>query len=372
MSEESKLTFKEKCKQYLFERWDYILHMFDHEEIKEPLSNAEVELKKIIKECLTSRTKSYRYVLPTQLLSKSVDHSLNCTSLQVGHESPGSFDARTIAHYVIVPFDNDNHDVLGGSKEPYVNNPLRCPAVSVIYRDRQRNKGDWDKLIFVLNKVQNQNNESYTRKVFDQILFEIHKLLDSVRVIYPIPSRISLKQTVILLEEFLSERSGGSRLEAIATALFRTISDKFNLFDEVRREKINVADVSSGMVADIECYLNKRIALLVEVKDRSLSLIQLNAKIDSARSKQIKEILFMAQNGIEDSNRSEIETKIAQEFTSGQNIYVTDLSHFAEGILIILGENGRVDFLKKIGLELDSSKSPIKDKKTWAALLRKI
>jgi len=40
MSEESKLTFKEKCKQYLFERWDYILHMFDHEEIKEPLSNA--------------------------------------------------------------------------------------------------------------------------------------------------------------------------------------------------------------------------------------------------------------------------------------------------------------------------------------------
>ncbi|MFQ5584703.1 MAG: restriction endonuclease, SacI family, partial [Calditrichia bacterium] len=132
------------------------------------------------------------------------------------------------------------------------------------------------------------------------------------------------------------------------------------------------ADASSGLVADIECYLDNKIVLLVEVKDRSLSLTQLNAKIDVARSNHIREILFMAQKGIEESNRNEIETKITQEFTSGQNIYVTDLLRFAEGILILLGEKGRVNFLNKIGPELDNSKSPIKDRKAWANLLRKM
>lgn len=126
------------------------------------------------------------------------------------------------------------------------------------------------------------------------------------------------------------------------------------------------------MVADIECYLNKEIIFLVEVKDRRLNLIQLNATIDSARANQIREILFMVQQGIEESNSNDIEKKISQEFTSGQNIYIADLFDFSRGILILLGEKGRIDFLNKIGAELDNSKSPIKDRKAWANLLREI
>jgi len=365
------LSFKEQCQQYLTERWNDIVQLLEAEEIREPLAD-EFELKQKIHDCLTSKIKSYRYVLPTQLLSKCVDHSLDCRSLQVADESEGSFDARTIAHLVIVPFDSMNQDVLGGSKEPYVNNPLRCPAVSLAYRERQRNKSDWDKLIFVLDNIQDQNDLNYTRKIFDQILYEIYKLLEDVTVIYPTPNRISLERTIKLLKDFLSERSGGDRLEAIATSLFRTISEKFKLFDSVKRQKVNVADASSGMVADIECYLNNEIVFLVEVKDRRLSLTQLNAKIDIARANQIKEILFMAQQGTEESNRNDIEKKIIQEFTSGQNVYVANLLEFSKGILILLGEKGRIDFLSKIGVELDNTKSPIKDRKAWANLLREI
>jgi len=366
------LSLKEKCQKYLSERWNYIIQLFEQEQINEPLNNNYLDLKNKIKECLTSNIKSYRYVLPTQLLSKSVDHSLNCRSLQVADDSEGSFDARTIAHKVIVPFDSENHDVLGGSKEPYVNNPLRCPAISDAYRERQRNKNDWDKLISVLTCVENLNDENFTKKVFDQTLFEIYKLLEEVKVVYPTPNRISLDTTLALLNNFLAEKSGGDRLEAVATSLFSTISDKFKLFEDIKREKVNTADVSSGMVADIECWLNGEIVLLVEVKDKSLTLTQLNAKIDVARSNQIKEILFMAQQGIDESNKEEINRKISQEFTSGQNIYITNLFDFARGILIILGEKGRISFLSKIGPELDRSKSSIKHRKAWASLLREI
>lgn len=366
------LSLKEKCNQYLEQRWNYIVQLSAKEQLKEPLSDDFILLKEKIRECITSHTKSYRYVLPTQLLSKSTDHSLDCCSLQVADESEGSFDARTIAHQVVVPFEIENHYVLGGSKEPYVNNPLRCPAVSLAYRDRQRNKIDWDNLIFALDMVQNKNNEIFTKNAFDQVLFEVHNLLADVKVIYPTPNRISLQRTIILIKTFLAEKSGGDRLEAVATSLFRTISEKFNLFDEIKREKVNVADSSSGMVADIECYLNGEIVLLVEVKDRSLNLTQLSAKIDIARSNQIKEILFIAQQGTDDKNKNEIHRKISQEFTSGQNIYISDLLKFADGILILLGENGRVDFLNKIGIELDNSKSAIQHRKSWANLLRDV
>jgi hypothetical protein len=366
------LSLKENCKHYLEKRWEFINQLFAQEQLKEPLNDDFIMLKEKIRDCITSNTKSYRYVLPTQLLSKSVNHSLDCRSLQVADESEGSFDARSIAHQVVVPFETENHNVLGGSKEPYVNNPLRCPAISLVYRERQRNKDDWNKLIFVLDMVQNKNDETFTKNVFDQVFFEIHKLLADVKVIYPTPNRISLELTINLIKSFLAEKSGGDRLEVVATSLFRTISEKFKLFDEVKREKVNVADASSGMVADIECYLKGEIVLLVEVKDRSLNLTQLNAKVDLARANQIKEVLFMAQKGVDDKNRSEIHRKISQEFTSGQNIYISDLLKFAEGILILLGEKGRVDFLNKIGIELDSSKSAIQHRKAWANLLREI
>ena len=257
------LPFFEKCKKYLYSRWNYIQTLTESENIIEPISNDYNALKSKIKDCLVSNTKSYRYVLPTQLLSKSVDHTLDCRSLQVADNSVGSFDARTIAHKVIVPFDKDNYNVLGGSNEPYVNNPLRCTSVSIVNRNRQRNKTDWDKLISILDIVQGENDVNFTKDVFDQVLFEIYNLLSDVVVIYPTPHRISIDQSIDLINKFISERSGGVRLETVTAALFRTISEKFDLFDKVKREKVNASYTSSGMVADIECWLNNKRGVLI-------------------------------------------------------------------------------------------------------------
>jgi hypothetical protein len=74
----------------------------------------------------------------------------------------GSFDARTVAHQVIVPFDQANESVLGGAPEPYVNNPVRVPEVSARYRAPQKNKEDWDKLCELLNLVQQRNSKKFS------------------------------------------------------------------------------------------------------------------------------------------------------------------------------------------------------------------
>ena len=319
---------------------------------------------------MTSSVKTYHYVLPTQILAKSVASNLDSHSLQVAYEVPGAFDARTIAHEVIVPFDQANHRVLGGSLEPYVNNPVRVPAVTAKYRDQQKNKQDWDKLVKVLDTIEKNNKKDFTEKVFEQVLFEVSKLLTSVQIAYPSPNRISLDKANALINQYLSTGSGGDRMEAVCTALFQTIGEKFLIFDKVRREKVNAPDATSGMLADIECFLEDNIVLIVEVKDRSITLAQLNNKLDHVREKHIAEILFLAKTGKNQAEAGEIDKLILSEFTSGQNIYIADFFDFALGILILLGEEGRINFIDKIGKELDRVHSDYTHRKAWANLLR--
>lgn len=360
------------CNVYLRQRWEDITSRFADSAPAMPIAplGENSELVPLIRDCLRSPALSYHYVLPTQLLAKAVDPSLNAYALQVGYGVTGAFDARTIAHNVIVPFDRENERVLGGSPEPYVNNPLRVPAVTAEHRSQQKNKADWDKLVTVLSAVENNADSTFVRLVFDQVLFEIYHMLAGAAVVYPTPNRISLDRTNQLIQQYLAARSGGERAEAICTALFRTIGKRFGIFDQVLREKVNTADQSAGMSADIECYLDGKIVLLVEVKDRELTLIQLDDTLDAARAQTISEILFIAEQGAEMQNQSAINTRIVSEFTSGQNIYVVRFADFSPGILILFGEGGRVAFLREVGAELDRVNARIEHRKAWAELLK--
>jgi len=362
----------ERCREFLDTRWKQISTSAESGKFSDPLASDHSLLRERIVSCLRSATKSYHYVLPTQVLCKCVSPELDCRSLQAAYKKPGAFDARTIAHDVVVPFDQHNHRVLGGSSEPYVNNPLRCPAVIRRYRAQQKNKDDWDKLGAVLDVVEASGSEAFAKKVFDQILVEIYRLLAAAHVVYPTPNRVSLKQTIGLVRRFTAVKSGGDRTEVVCAALFRTIASEFGLFDEIRRQKVNAADVASGMGADVECWSKSKLVLLVEVKDRSLTLTQLDAKLDVARAKKISEILFLAERGVEKGEETEAEERIQREFASGQNIYVSNFLDFATGILILLGERGRVVFLGHVGRELDSANSSIVHRQAWALLLKSV
>lgn len=365
-------SFPQRCQDLLEKQWKIISKEIESENFADPLMPDNPRLKQLIVDCLTSKGKSYHYVLPTQVLSKCVNQKLDCHSIQTAYKKPGAFDARTIAHQVIVPFDQANHKVLGGSAEPYVNNPLRCPAVIRKYRNNQKYKDDWDKLTEVLDAIEKKNEASFTLKVLNQVLAEIYRLLSDVQVVYPAPNRVSLRQTIRLVSDYSADKSGGDRIEAICTALFKAIAKQFGLFDIVLRQKVNAADASSGMSADIECRLKGKIVLLVEVKDRSLTLTQIDSKLDIARSRKISEILFLAEQGIEKEEKDKAEERILSEFTSGQNIYVSNFLDFSAGILILLGEKGRVLFLSFVGEELDKANSSIVHRKAWANLLKSI
>lgn len=366
--------FAYDCSIYLRQRWEEIKGRFEApelDELIEPLAlNQEMIL--LIRDCLQSATLSYHYVLPTQLLAKAVNPGLDAHAVQAGYPGSGAFDARSIAHDVIVPFDREHERVLGGSPEPYVNNPLRVPGITQDYRGPQKNKADWDKLVAVLNAVESSSDPAFARSVFDQVLVEIYRLLDRVSVAYPTPGRISLEQTNLLIDEFLAAKSGGERTETVCTALFRVIGKRFSLFDEVRREKVTSADVSTGMSGDIECLLDGRVVLVVEVKDREITLVQLDTALDAVRARNITELLVVAEQGKETHSDNAVDARIRREFTSGQNVYVVRFAEFALGIFILFGEEGRVEFLKEVGAELERINARIEHRRAWADLLRQV
>jgi len=359
----------EKCKEKLEDIWEEVQDDYENN------SGDYIEDENMlfaIKRSINSASKSYRYVLPTQLLSKFVEPELDCRCLQAARGGTSAFDARSIAHKVIVPFDRQNNMVLGGSPEPYVNNPLRYPEISKEYRDKQKNKKGWDDLYLVLNTIQEKNDKYLTEKALKQTFREILRRLEVTRVTYPVPARISLTQAVKLIEDFISISSGGDRVQAIVTALIKAIGKEFNLFDDIKRASINAADASTGMVSDIECYLEGELVLAIEVKDTELTLTHINSKLPNFKERYVTEILFIITKGILEDDKSKIYDLVEKEFISGHNIYILDLLNFSHNTLALLGEKGRRIFLDEVGHTLEEFRSNIVHRKAWAELLSNI
>ncbi len=100
-------NFLEQCRRVLADRWEAVNK-------DEGIASVSEELLTAVQACVNSKTKTFRYVLPTQLVSKVADPSIDARSVQAAWGKPGSFDARSVAHEVIVPFDREQHNVLGG------------------------------------------------------------------------------------------------------------------------------------------------------------------------------------------------------------------------------------------------------------------
>jgi hypothetical protein len=338
--------------------WDQTWKLLCEDASQSPLPNVIMDeaIRHAVQASINSKTKTYRYVLPTQTIAKFVNPSLDARCIQIKRGGSGAFDARTIAHQVIVPFDRSTHNVLGGSSEPYVNNPLRVPEVSLegTILGKQKDKEGWNNLFHVLTSLESVNNPAYTSDLLRQIQIEIYRRLTTVSIIYPTPRRISLLQTVNLLNEFLSTPSGGDRAQAVATALMLTIGKQFHIYERVVRSKTNTADQSAGQVADIECFDSSGgLILAVEVKDVRLTVNHITDKLNRIRASNVIELLFLVRSGSLPAQESEIGEIIERQFSSGQNIYVFDLVDFCKAILALVGEEGRRQFLLFVGKNMD-------------------
>lgn len=364
-SEKSTAELIEECKYILTKHWNDINKI---EMNKNFLAGEKAEA---IRNLLRCKTKTYRYVLPTQILAKTTNHSFDCRCVQVGREPvQGNFDARSINEKVVIPFERENKNPLGGSSQPYVNNPLRVPEITDRFAYKQKNQKDWNLLATILEEVEEKNDQKYTLSFLKQVLLEIRRIQNEQEISYPVPHRISLEDTLNLLNDFLLSSSGGGRLQATVFSLFLTLKDVWGIYEEVLSESVNAPDTQAGRPADIDCLKEGKTVIAVEVKDRTVTLELLEDKISLSRLKEVRELLFLIRSKqlVADDAAAE---KGKKEFGSGLNVYILDFSEFTKSVLVLIGEKGRHRFLLNVGHSLEQLKVDFKDRKEWAELLNK-
>jgi hypothetical protein len=76
--------------------------------------------------------------------------------------------------------------------------------------------------------------------------------------------------------------------------------------------------------------------------------------------------------GVASKDAEAVQTRIAEAFSSGQNLYVFEFRDLARAVLALGGEAARKTFLEKVGLHLDEWSSNPQHRQAWQELLRKL
>lgn len=321
----------------------------------------------IVDEIVNSRVQSIRYAVITQILGRIANPKRSVMMLQRGGSEEGAWDARSFATAVIVPWERQNHQVIGGSPDPYVSNPLRRPRLDDYTGVRYPE--EWKRLVAFLRPL-DEVSPAELEKTCHRVLCALARRLRRQSFSYPIPQRISQPRLENLVESFLQESSGGLRALAVATALFKTMGEGFKLFADVTSQGINEADAASGIPGDIVCYDTEgEICLAVEVKDAHLTLNhveQTNLKAKTSDSR-LSNVLF-ATSGVREGDAVGIKTLTDRSWAEGLNLYAVTISELVRVVLVLLEESWRVRFLREIGNELDERQDQVA-RKAWSRLL---
>lgn len=228
---------------------------------------------RIIESILRGPHKTYRYILVTAILAKATNGKANILSLQKGDGKNGRFDARSLCHKVIVPFETIHlQGCLGSSNEPFLNKPARFEFLSASNAVRSgKDKSILLQLIDVLSRIKNSKTAYSRLKNALFVMKEIHE---------EYVAKYSIADTVIDISDFsqivldyiysITDHS----MEGEVCPLIVAELEKMYLGTNytVRPHNVNESGASSKEVGDIDVY-DKEDSLVysIEVKDKTFT-----------------------------------------------------------------------------------------------------
>ena len=270
----------------------YIIEVMDYGKAKKTLDSCykeslNFESKKItpIDNCidlvLGSDHKTFKYILFTALLAKATDESIDILSLQKNDPSSGAYDARSLCHKVIVPFEKSVLDkVLGGSNEPYLNKPARFPRLTPENPVRKgKDKELLDLLCTTLPSVKTaqEARNSLIYLLHDLVLLREQKEKDRTFSI-PITSNSPAKLFEFIMD-FIQESQEGETLVLVVAGLYHLLYlDTPNTVVEVH--PVNESGASSKEVSDLDVYQKDRLVISNELKDKSYTEVDVRHAVD--------------------------------------------------------------------------------------------
>lgn len=337
---------------------------------QEDIAGIQQGIRDDIARLMSSDSVTFRYCLPTQLLGKLTEPDLDSLCLQRGAQEAqdSTWDPRSFCSRVIVPWVQDNEDVLGKSTDPYVSNPLRQPRILANPPNVRSNTLPlWQALHAVLTAVEEHNDPDYTLVMFRAVLLAVHEHLLRQRFDYPVLPRASLAETIVLVEGLLHESREGEHAMSLAAALFVVVGRRFHLWDDIVRVSSTTSDRATGMVGDIECRKSGELTFAAEIKERQMTVGDVRAFEVKLNPSGLTEALIGAP-GERPADAREVENRIRQLWTRGINLYVHSISDLTSVTMSLAGEAGRLEFIAEVGRQLDAYARP-RSRAIWRDLL---
>lgn len=212
---------------------------------------------------------TFKYILFTALLSKAADPAINMLCLQKRSTLPGAYDARTICHKVIVPFEMETLEkVLGGSNEPFLNKPARFPELDKSNAVRRGN----DQAL--LNSLcDNLPAIRTSADAYECLVYLLHKLIvlrDAKKslMIFSVPESGNLPSKLLtFMETALGQSYEGEVLTLLAAGVYHLLYRGPNALVEVH--PVNQSGASSHEISDLDIYVDEVLVSSNELKDKA-------------------------------------------------------------------------------------------------------
>lgn len=253
------------------------------------------EIANLIHAVLTGSHKTYRYILVNALLAKSTNKDIDALSLQKGDGKKGKYDARTLCHKVLVPFERLKlQGSLGDSNEPFLNKPARFVTLSLNNAVRAgKDRETLSNVIKILSSICSSE--------------EAYKYLKSAMVILKANheeylKKFSIGDTLIDVSEFsqlvldyiykiTNHTMDGEVCLLIVAVLERLYLGKDYL---VVPHKVNESGSSSKEVGDIDIYDSEgTLVNAIEVKDKTFSEQEVLHAVSKFRQANLSSSLFI-------------------------------------------------------------------------------
>jgi hypothetical protein len=211
---------------------------------------------------------TFKYILFTAILSKATDPKINALCLQKKSELPGAYDARTVCHKVIVPFEMEELEkVLGGSNEPFLNKPARFPELDKGNAVRRGNDQEiLNALCDNLPTIASQQ-DAYSCLVY--LLRKLIKLREDKRNLrtFSVPDSANLPSKLLLfIESALQQSFEGEVLTLLVAGVYRLLYQDYDAIVEVH--PVNQSGASSNEISDLDVYIDGKLISSNELKDK--------------------------------------------------------------------------------------------------------
>lgn len=278
-----------------------------------------------------SGAKSFKYLLVTGVLAKAVQPNVHPRAIQVGSSLPGAYDARSLCHKVIVPFEKTRGNLFGMSDEPFVNKPLRHPE-----HDKSNPQLRNGKISAIMHDSLEMVRVVPEGEVYAALvhILRLGKQRADLTKAVSMAGEQDLAVSTKFVSEFLGRADGGARLVALWAAMLR-LSDEES---DVRAHNPNQSDEYSGTIGDVEVFMEGELLSASECKHRPISLDDIEHGL--AKNKVGAEYIFVIAAGFQENQETAVRNRIV-EAASQADVSLIEAEHDFVTMLKMMGPHRR-------------------------------